>query len=174
METIKKIDKGINFLKEKNVRGSVEAFGDALAISGKNLEEETNWIGERGLELILNVRIAIFSATWFYFSLHLGTQGSEQLNYLSQAQGLLSFDNLILKPVIGRVFKSLQDSGKIPSRNLAITMVALDNGTKELDQLIKNSLKKFVEIPEPVEKVEKEPESDLMNEKNEDLNEKNV
>ena len=144
MEIINKIDEGISCLRDKNVRGAIEAFGNGMAQSGKNLEEEVKWIGERGLELILNVRIAFLSSTWFYFSLHLGTQGNEQLNYLSQAQGLLSFDNLILKPVVGRVFKNLQEQGKIPSRNLAITMVALDNGTKELEQLIKDSLKKFI------------------------------
>jgi len=144
LEIINKIDEGISCLRDKNVRGAIEAFGNGMAQSGKNLEEEVKWIGERGLELILNVRIAFLSSTWFYFSLHLGTQGNEQLNYLSQAQGLLSFDNLILKPVVGRVFKNLQEQGKIPSRNLAITMVALDNGTKELEQLIKDSLKKFI------------------------------
>lgn len=149
VEIINTIDKGINFLKEKNVRGAVEAFGDAMAYSGKNLEEEVSWIGERGLELVLNIRIAVFSATWFYFSLHLGTQGNEQLNYLSQAQGLISYDNLILKPVVARVFKKLQEEGKIPSRNLAITMVAIDSGTKELEKLIKDSLQKFIPIPEP-------------------------
>ena len=120
-----------------------------MAQSGKNLEEEVHWVGERGLELILNVRIAFFSATWFYFSLHLGTKGNEQLNYLSQAQGLLSFDNMILKPVVSRVFKSLQEKGKIPSRNLAITMVALDNGSKELENLINSSLSNFISIKKP-------------------------
>ncbi|NVM53696.1 MAG: hypothetical protein HWN66_08330 [Candidatus Helarchaeota archaeon] len=151
LEIINTIDKGIKFLKDKDVRGAIESFGDAMAQSGKNLEEEVHWVGERGLELILNVRIALFSATWFYFSLHLGTQGNEQLNYLSQAQGLISFDNLILKPVVGRVFKSLQEKGKIPSRNLAITMVAIDNGIKELGKLVKESLNRFISIPEPKE-----------------------
>lgn len=149
MDIINTIDKGINCLKEKDVRGAVEAFGDAMAYSGKNLEEEVSWVGERGLELVLNMRIAVFSATWFYFSLHLGTQGNEQLNYLSQAQGLISYDNLILKPVVARVFKKLQEEGKIPSRNLAITMVAIDSGTKELEKLIKDSLQKFILISEP-------------------------
>ena len=148
LEIINTIDKGIQFLKDKDVKGAVEAFGDAMAQSGKNLEEEVNWIGERGLELVLNIRIAVFSATWFYFSLHLGTQENERLNYLSQAQGLISFDNLILKPVVARVFKKLQEQGKIPSRNLAITMVALDNGMKELEKLIKDSLKRFIHIAE--------------------------
>jgi hypothetical protein len=41
----------------------------------------------------------------------------------------------------------MQDKGKIPSRNLAITMVAIDNGTKELDSLIKNSLGKYITVP---------------------------
>ncbi len=159
MEIINTIDRGIQALKEKDVRGAVEAFGDAMAQSGKNLEEEVNWIGERGLELILNIRIAVFSTTWFYFSLHLGTQENERLNYLSQSQGLISFDNLILKPVVARVFKKLQEQGKIPSRNLAITMVAIDNGTKELEKLIKESLKKFITIPEP-KSVSPEKESD--------------
>jgi len=149
MELINTIDKGIQFLKDKDVKGAVEAFGDAMAQSGKSLEEEVNWVGERGLELVLNIRIAVFSATWFYFSLHLGTQANERLNYLSQAQGLVSFDNLILKPVVARVFKKLQEQGKIPSRNLAITMVALDNGTRELEKLIKESLKKFILSREP-------------------------
>lgn len=149
MEIINTIDKGIRFLKDKDVKGAVEAFGDAMAQSGKNLEEEVNWVGERGLELVLNIRIAVFAATWFYFSLHLGTQANERLNYLSQAQGHISFDNLILKPVVARVFKKLQKHGKIPSRNLAITMVALDNGTRELEKLIKESLKKFILYREP-------------------------
>ena len=153
MEIINTIDKGIQFLKDKDVKGAVEAFGDAMAQSGKNLEEEVNWVGERGLELVLNIRIAIFSATWFYFSLHLGTQANERLNYLSQAQGLISFDILILNPVVARVFKKLQEQGKIPSRNLAITMVALDNGMKELEKLIKDSLKRFISIPGIKEKV---------------------
>ena len=149
MEIIKSIDDGIKSLKEKNVRQAVESFGNAMAQSGKNLEEEVRWVGERGLELVLNTRIGIFAATWFYFSLHLGTKGNEQLNYLSQAQGLLSYDNLILKPVVGRVFKNLQEQGKIPSRNLAVTMVAINSGMKELEKLIKGSIQKFISIPEP-------------------------
>lgn len=160
MEIIKSIDDGIKFLKEKNVRNAVESFGNAMAQSGKNLEEEVRWVGERGLELVLNARIALFSATWFYFSLHLGTKGNEQLNYLSQAQGLLSFDNLILKPVVGRVFKSLQEQGKTPSRNLAVTMVAIGNGTKELEKLIKGSMEKFIGVPEPKEEASKKVEGE--------------
>ena len=165
MEIINTIDKGIQFLKDKDVKGAVEAFGDAMAQSGKNLEEEVIWVGERGLELVLNIRIAAFSATWFYFSLHLGTQANERLNYLSQAQGLISFDNLILKPVVARVFKKLQEQGKIPSRNLAITMVAIDNGNKELEKLIKESLKKYILIPEIENKEPKEQEKEALGEK---------
>lgn len=153
LEIINTIDKGIKSLKDKDVRNAIESFGNAMAQSGKNLEEEVQWVGERGLELILNVKIAVFAATWFYFTLHLGTQGNEQLNYLSQAHGLISLSNLILKPVVGRVFKSLQEKGKIPSRNIAIIMVAIDNGTKELEILIKDSLKRFINVPETKEKM---------------------
>jgi hypothetical protein len=137
-----------------------------------------NWVGERGLELILNVRIAFLSSTWFYFSLHLGTEGNEQLNYLSQAQGLISFDNLILKPVVGRAFKYMQEQGKIPSRNLAVTMVALDNGTRELEKLIKDSLKKYIsfresepEAPSP-RKSENKEDSQQVKDNIENLDEK--
>lgn len=161
MEIINLIDKGIHALKEKAVRTAIESFGNAMAQSGKNLEEEVHWIGERGLELTLNIRASIFSATWFYFSLHLGTEGNEQLNYLSQAQGLITFDNLILKPVVSRVFKNLQDKGKIPSRILAIQMLALDNGIKELDKLIKDSLKKFIRLPEQIPEAEKEEDKEI-------------
>lgn len=156
LEIINIIDKGIGALKEKNVKNALDSFGNAMAQCGKNLEEEVHWVGERGLEVIMDVRMAIFSATWFYFSLHLGTQGNEQLEALSQAQGLISFDNLILKAVMGRVFKSLQDQGKIPSRNLAINMVALNNGMIELEKLIKDSLKKFIPVPEPTGELSKE------------------
>ena len=173
LEIINIIDKGINFLKDKDVRNAVESFGTAMAQSGKNLEKEVQWVGERGLELILNTRIAFFSATWFFFSLHLGTEGNEQLNYLSQAQGLISFDNLILKPVVGRVFKNLQEKGKIPSRNLAITMVAIDNGAKELEKLIKSSLKKFINIPEPKEQTPEMKEVEKEEEKKEEEKKEN-
>jgi hypothetical protein len=122
-----------------------------MASSGKNLEEEVQWVGERGLELMLDIRVANLSAIWFYFSLFLGSQGNEQFNYLSQAQGLISLDNLILRTVIGRVFNTLQKSGKIPSRNLAILMVALDNGIKELENLVKDSLQKFLPTTAPKE-----------------------
>ena len=61
MEIIKSIDDGIKSLKEKNVRQAVESFGNAMAQSGKNLEEEVRWVGERGLELVLNTRIGIFA-----------------------------------------------------------------------------------------------------------------
>ena len=122
-----------------------------MAQSGKNLEEEVQWVGERGLELMLDVRVANLTAIWFYFSLFLGSQGNEQLNYLSQAQGLISLDNLILRTVIGRVFNTLQKTGKIPSRNLAILMVALDNGIKELENLVKDSLQKFIPTAAPKE-----------------------
>ncbi|TFG05380.1 MAG: hypothetical protein EU536_02085 [Promethearchaeota archaeon] len=148
MEIINTVDRGIQLLKEKNVRGAVETFGEAMALTGKNLEEEVKWVGERGLELILNVRLGVFTATWFYFSLHLGTQENERLNYLSQAQGLLSFDTLIVKPVVARVFKDLQEKGKIPSRNLAIIMIALDKGANELEKLITESLKNYLVISE--------------------------
>ncbi|MFX1293637.1 MAG: hypothetical protein ACFFD2_02075 [Promethearchaeota archaeon] len=149
LEIINIIDKGITNLKNKDVHSAIKSFGNAMAQGGKNLEEEVFWVGERGLELIMNVRTSLFSAIWFYFSLHLGMQGNEQLNYLSQAQGLISFDNLILKPVVSRVFKKLQNKGKIPSRNLAIKMIALNNGMDELEKLIKDSLKKFIAISEP-------------------------
>lgn len=166
LEIINLIDKGIKSLKEKEVRSAIEHFGNAMAQGGRNLEEEIHWVGERGLELVLNVRISMFAAVWFYFSLHLGTQGNEQLNYLSQAQGLISYDNLILKPVVARVFKSLQEKGKIPSRNLAITMVAIDKGMKELEQLTKNSLKKFISISEtkkPAEETKEPPKPESNN-----------
>ena len=60
-------------------------------------------------------------------------------------------DNLILRPVIGRVFNNLQKNGKIPSRNLAILMVAIDNGIKELETLVKDTLKRFMPGVEPKE-----------------------
>ncbi|MHA1276312.1 MAG: hypothetical protein ACTSQI_05900 [Candidatus Helarchaeota archaeon] len=157
MEIINLIDKGIHALKEKDVRGAIESFGNAMAQCGKNLEEEVSWVGERGLELVLRIRSSVFSAAWFYFSLHLGTRGNEQLNYLSQAQGLMSFENLILRPVTARVFKNLQEKGKIPSRNLAIEMVALSNGMIELEKLIKESLKNFIMVSDAEDKtLEKE------------------
>lgn len=151
MEIINLIDKGISALKNKDIKGAVESFGTAMAQSGKNLEEEVQWVGERGLELILDIRVANLSAIWFYFSLFLGTQGNEQFNYLSQAQGLINLDNLLLRTVIGRVFNTLQKSGKIPSRNLAILMIALDNGIKELENLVKDSLQKFIPTATPKE-----------------------
>ncbi|MDD1777709.1 MAG: hypothetical protein LUQ65_06015 [Candidatus Helarchaeota archaeon] len=138
-------------MKNKDIKSAIESFGTAMASSGKNLEEEVQWVGERGLELMLDVRVANLTAIWFYFSLFLGSQGNEQLNHLSQAQGLISLDNLILRTVIGRVFNTLQKSGKIPSRNLAILMVALDNGIKELENLVKDSLQKFIPTAAPKE-----------------------
>jgi len=140
------LDKGISSIKEKDIQSAIDHFGNAIAQSGKNLEEEIRWIGEeRGLELVLDVRVANFSSIWFYFSLYLGTPpGNEQLNYLSQAQGLISLDNLILRPVVSRIFNSLQKNGKIPSRNLAILMVALDNGIKELEKLAKEALQRLI------------------------------
>ncbi len=164
LEIINLIDKGINALKDKAIRNAIEAFGNAMAQSGKDLEDEIYWVGERALELTLNIRTSLLSAVWFYFSLHLGTKGNEQLNYLSQAQGLLSYDSLILKPVAARVFKRFQEKGKIPSRNLAIQMIALDNGMKELEKLIKNSLKKFISIPENEEKNSQNKQDESINE----------
>ncbi len=172
MDVINLIDKGIHALKEKDVKTAIESFGNAMAQCGKDLEEEVNWVGERGLELVLRTRSSVFSAAWFYFSLHLGTRGNEQLNYLSQAQGLISLENLILRPVTARVFKNLQEKGKIPSRNLAIEMVALSNGMMELEKLIKNSLKNFIMMPDADDGISKEddsPESkDVKDEKAED------
>lgn len=158
LEFINILDKGIHFLKDKDVRNAAEAFGNAMAQSGRNLEDEVNWMGERGLDLLINVRLSLFSSMWFYFSLHLGTEGNEQLNYLSQAQGLIAFDNLILRTVVARVFKSLQDEGKIPSRNIAILIVTINNGIQELEKLIKDSLKKFISIPESKEQTSEKQE----------------
>ena len=81
MEIISLLDKGISSIKEKDIRSAIDHFGTAVAQSGKILEEEVQWVGERGLELVLNVRVANFSSIWFYFSLFLGTApGNEQLN----------------------------------------------------------------------------------------------
>jgi len=153
LEIINLLDKGISSIKEKDIRSAIEHFGNAIAQSGKSIEEEVRWIGEeRGLELVLDIRVANFSSIWFYFSLYLGTApGNEQLNYISQAQGLINLDNLIFRPVIGRVFNTLQKNGKIPSRNLAILMVAIDNGVKELEALVKDSLQKLMPSAEPKE-----------------------
>ena len=169
LELIKLIDKGINALKNKDIRSAIEAFGNAMAQEGKNLEEEVVWVGERGLELIMNIRTSLFSTTWFYFSLHFGTKGNEQLSYLSQAQGLISLDNLILRPVVARVFKNLQNKGKIPSRTTAIEMVALNKGMNELEKLIKDSLKKFIDVPNrKVQTSDKEKKEVSLTEKKED------
>jgi hypothetical protein len=166
LEIINLIDKGINALKNKDIRTAIEAFGNAMAQGGKNLEEEVVWVGERGLELIMNLRISLFSTTWFYFSLQFGTTGNEQLNYLSQAQGLISLDNLILRPVVARVFKNLQNKGKIPSRTTAIEMVALNKGMNELEKLIKDSLKKFIEVPETQKQISEDQDDLLKSENN--------
>lgn len=137
MEVLNKINEGLAHLKSKDIETALEAFSNAVALSGQNIEEEIKWAwSERNFEALISVANSLFAFSWLLYSIKVVSKDQEDLIRNSgKLEGILEYYKNILEPVIASLVEFLEKKEESISRTLANNIMLLRNGFKNLETL---------------------------------------
>ncbi|NHI92589.1 MAG: hypothetical protein EAX96_08805 [Candidatus Lokiarchaeota archaeon] len=139
MDVLNKINEGLNQLKNKDIEAAIEAFSNAVALSGQNIQEEIKWAySERNFEVTIEIANSLFAFSWMLYTIKLVSINKEDaIKNTGKIEGILDFYNNILSPVIKNMVDFLDKKQKSISRKLANNILVLKNGFENLDSLNK-------------------------------------
>ena len=141
MEVLNKINEGLNQLKNKDIEAALEAFSNAVALSGQNIQEEIKWaFSERNFEVLIEILNSMFAFSWMLYALKMVSLNDEEaIKNTGKIEGITEFHKNVMTPVVTNLVEYLDANQKSISRKLANNILVLKNGFVNLENLNKDS-----------------------------------